>query len=125
MLNTISYFEIQASEPKKLAEFYKNVFGWNFKREEKMPIEYYRMTEGMMGAILKRPVKTPPLEYGTNAFTCSVMVENFDRTADIILKNGGIVAMPKFAVPSRCWQGYFVDPDHNVFGIFQPDENAK
>ena len=25
--------------------------------------------------------------------------------------------MPKFAVPGRCWQGYFLDPDHNVFGI--------
>jgi len=33
--------------------------------------------------------------------------------------------MPKFAVPGTCWQGYFVDPQGNTFGIFQPDPNAK
>ncbi len=32
--------------------------------------------------------------------------------------------MDKFAIPGRAWHGYFVDLDHNVFGIFQADENA-
>ena len=64
-------------------------------------------------------------EFGTNAFTCSVMVENFDKTALDISKNGGQVALPKFAVPGKCWQGYFIDIDNNVFGIFEVDEKAK
>jgi predicted enzyme related to lactoylglutathione lyase len=38
---------------------------------------------------------------------------------------GGQVALPKFAVPGRCWQGYFIDLDGNTFGIFEVDENAK
>ncbi|MDQ8879119.1 hypothetical protein ABTC40_13825, partial [Acinetobacter baumannii] len=76
------------------------------------------------GGLLKRPAQTPPMEYGTNAFTCSVQVENFDEVAAKILAQGGIVAMDKFAIPSRAWHGYFVDLDHNVFGIFQVDENA-
>ena len=127
MQETIAYFEIQSSEPQKTVEFYKNVFGWDFVRESSMPIEYYRMTrtEGIMGAILKRPMQTPPLEYGTNAFTCSIKVKSFDETTIRILDNGGMIAMPKFAVSGRCWQGYFVDNDHNVFGIFEPDESAK
>ncbi len=126
-MNTIAYFEIQASEPQKLVAFYKNVFGWNFVKENLVPIEYYRMTDtkGIMGAILKRPAKVPSPEQGTNAFTCSVNVSNFDETAKTILDNGGKIAMPKFAVPGRCWQGYFLDADNNVFGIFQPDEKAK
>jgi len=32
--------------------------------------------------------------------------------------------MAKFAVPGRCWQGYFLDTDNNVFGIFEVDGNA-
>jgi hypothetical protein len=44
---------------------------------------------------------------GTNAFICSIEVVNFDETAKIILANGGAVAVPKMAVPGRCWQGYF------------------
>ncbi|MDB5259094.1 MAG: lactoylglutathione lyase [Candidatus Taylorbacteria bacterium] len=128
-MNTIAYFEIQASEPTKAVDFYGAVFGWKFAKEELVPIEYYRMTDtggaGIMGAILKRPAATPPLECGTNAFTCSVQVESFDQTAAVILKNGGQVALPKFAIPGRCWQGYFIDIDHNVFGIFQADERAR
>ncbi len=127
MENTISYFEIQSSKPLETAEFYKKVFGWNFVKEELMPIQYYRMTEtaGIMGAILKRPAEVPGLGQGTNAFTCSIKVKSFDETQKTIMENGGIVALPKFAVPGRCWQGYFIDNDHNVFGIFEPDENAR
>jgi hypothetical protein len=44
--------------------------------------------------------------------------------SELILKNGGRVAMPKFAITNRCWQGYFVDMDNNTFGIFEVDENA-
>lgn len=128
-MNPIAYFEIQASSPSVLVEFYKNVFGWNFERQEGMSIEYYRTSDmngaGMLGAILQRPTAVPRMEQGTNAYVCSVKVEDFDATAKIILDNGGIVAMPKFAVPGRCWQGYFIDPDHNTFGVFQPDNNAK
>jgi hypothetical protein len=126
-MNTISYFEIQSENPAEAIAFYQEVFGWKFEREPLVPIEYYRMTDttGIFGAILKRPAKTPPLECGTNAFTCSIEVANFDLTAATILKQGGQVALPKFAIPGRCWQGYFLDHDHNVFGIFEVDAEAK
>jgi hypothetical protein len=28
-------------------------------------------------------------------------------------------------VPGVCWQGYFLDTESNVFGIFQPDPAAR
>jgi predicted enzyme related to lactoylglutathione lyase len=56
---------------------------------------------------------------------CSVEVESFDSPAKTIEQFGGIVALPKFAVPNTCWQGYFGDPEGNTFGIFQVDPNAK
>ncbi len=125
-MNNLAYFEIQANDPKTLVNFYKEIFTWKFIRDENIPIEYYRIDgAGINGAILKRPAATPGTQMGTNAYTCSVQIENYDSTAKKILDLGGIEALPKFAIPGKCWQGYFLDPDKNVFGIFQVDENAK
>ena len=124
-MNAIAYFEIQSSNLEREVHFYRTVFGWNITKDEAMPIEYYRIeTDGIQGALLERPVDVVPMS-GTNAFTCSIEVTNFDKTAKMILDNGGVVAVPKMAIPGRCWQGYFVDADHNVFGIFEVDENAR
>ena len=125
-MNTIGYFEIQSSNPQRDIKFYKTVFGWKFIRENFVPIEYYRIeTNSINGGLLIRPVKVPPQESGTNAFVCSIQVDSFDSTRDLILKNGGQIALPKFAIPARCWQGYFIDLDNNTFGIFEVDPDAK
>lgn len=125
-MNNVAYFEIQSDEPTKAVDFYQAAFDWKFTKDESLPIEYYRIeTDSINGGILKRPVETPPMRYGTNAFTCSMQVSNFDETAKKIMDQGGQVAMEKFAVVGKCWQGYFLDLDHNVFGIFQVDEAAK
>lgn len=125
-MNNLAYFEIQASNPKLLADFYSAIFGWEYTLDSSMPIEYYRIaTNGMWWGILSRPATIPPMECGTNAFTCSMQVENFDQIASKILEHGWQIAMPKFAIPGKCRQWYFVDPDHNVFGIFETDEQAK
>ena len=119
-MNTIGYFEIQANNPEKASGFYTNVFGWKFVEETGLAIKYRRIeTSGMCGGLLERPARIPPPECGTNAFTCSIEVADFDATAELILKNGGQIALPKFEVPGRCWQGYFLDNDGNTFGIFQ------
>ena len=125
-MNEPLYFEIQADDPRRAVELYRNVFGWKVDQVPGLPVEYWRIeTAGIRGGLLKRPAKTPPPECGTNAFVCSVEVEDFDKTAERILRGGGVVALPKFAVPGTCWQGYFVDTEGNTFGIFQPDENAR
>ncbi len=125
-MNTIGYFEIQSSDPKRDIRFYETVFGWKFVKEEYVPIEYYRIeTNSINGGLLKRPAKVPPTESGTNAYVCSIQVSSFDKTSELILKNGGQVALPKFAIPGRCWQGYFIDLDNNTFGVFEVDENAR
>jgi predicted enzyme related to lactoylglutathione lyase len=89
-MNTIAYFEIQSSNPEREASFYRTVFGWKISKDVSMPIEYYRIeTDDIQGALLERPADVVPMS-GTNAFTCSIEVANFDETAKIILANGGI-----------------------------------
>ena len=119
------YFEIQADDTQRATNFYANLFGWQFTRDQELPVEYWRINIGAtIGGLLKRPAQTPPAECGTNAFVCSMEVENFDDTAQRITSLGGQIALPKFAVPGRCWQGYFIDTEGNTFGIFQVDEMA-
>ena len=125
-MNTIGYFEIQSSYPEREIEFYHSVFGWEFIREKFVPVEYYRIkTNSINGGLLKRPANIPPTVCGANAFVCSIQVDNFDAVSELILNNGGKIALSKFAIPNRCWQGYFIDQDNNTFGIFEVDENAK
>ena len=119
------YFEIQADDPRRAATFYNKLFGWKFEEVHGLPVEYWRIETGAgFGGMLKRPADTPPMECGTNAFVCSFEINQFDRTADLITSTGGKVALPKFAVPEKCWQGYFLDTEGNTFGIYQPDPNA-
>ena len=112
------YFEIQADDTERAINFYSKTFGWKFTEIKGLPVEYWTIeTGGSRGGLLERPAKPPAPQSGTNAFVCSLEVESFDSTAKTIEQLGGIVALPKFAVPNTCWQGYFVDTEGNMIGL--------
>lgn len=130
MPNRVVHFEIQADDIDRAIKFYTDVFGWQFPKWMDnywgvMTAEKDSVEPGINGGLLKRPANTPPMECGTNAYTCTVVVDNFDEIAAKIEKVGGKVAMPKMAIMNMAWQGYFLDTEGNVFGIHQPDPNAK
>lgn len=130
-MNRVVHFEIQADDVDRAIKFYKDVFGWEFP--EWMKGVYWGIVTapegskelGINGGLLKRPAKTPPQEHGTNAYVCTVQVDNFDKIAEKIEKAGGKVAMPKHAIQGIAWQGYFLDTEGNTFGLHQVDKNAK
>jgi predicted enzyme related to lactoylglutathione lyase len=125
-MNGPSYFEIQADDADRAIHFYSEIFGWEFEKAPDLAIEYWRIeTGGARGGLLKRPAPAPVAPSGTNAFVCSTEVDDFDIVAQKIIDLGGQVALPKFAIPGKCWQGYFIDTDSNTFGIFQVDEAAR
>jgi predicted enzyme related to lactoylglutathione lyase len=131
MKNRVVHFEIQVEEPERAMTFYKAVFDWEFQQwgEQKywmvMTAEKDSKDPGINGGMLLRPAKTPPHEFGTNAFVCTVQADDFDAIAKKITDAGGVVAMPKYALPGMAWQGYFVDTEGNTFGLHQADKNAK
>lgn len=130
-MNRVVHFEIQAENPDRAIKFYRDIFGWEFERWGEQ--QYWMIMTapkdskepGINGGLLPRPAKTPPTECGTNAFVCTVQVENFDEIAKKVEAAGGIVAMPKFALPGMAWQGYFLDTEGNTFGVHQSDPSAK
>ena len=120
------YFEIQADDVNRASGFYTRVFGWKFSEVKGLPISYWHIEtgSGSGGGLLKRPAERPPAQCGANAFICSFEVDDFDRKSAKILSLGGVVALQKFCVPGKCWQGYFIDTEGNTFGIFEVDEEA-
>ena len=120
------YFEIQADDVKRASGFYTAVFGWRFSDVDGLSIPYWHIEtgSGSGGGLLKRPAERPPAQCVANAFVCSFEVDDFDRKSAKILRLSGVVALPKFCVPGKCWQGYFVDTEGNTFGIFEVDEEA-
>jgi hypothetical protein len=131
-MNRVTHFEIQADDLERAAAFYRGAFGWTIEKWGGPEMEYFGVmtapkdsTEpGINGGLLKRPVKAPTSEQGTNAFVCTVQVDDFDEIAAKILVAGGVVAMPKFALTGMAWQGYFLDTEGNTFGLHQTDPTA-
>lgn len=129
-MNRVVHFEIQADNIERAIQFYQGVFEWQFPKWMDnywgvMTAEKESKEPGINGGLLLRPAKMAPKECGTNAYVCTVQVENFDDIAKKIEAAGGVVAMPKFAIPNMAWQGYFIDTEGNTFGVHQADKNAK
>lgn len=149
MSNRVVHFEIQYDDIERAKKFYGEVFGWEFQAWPMGPETYWAiMTDstssrqaapkdgstgspqpsrepGINGGFVKRPAPAPKAEQGTNAFVCTIQVDNFDEIAQKIEAAGGKVAMPKFAIPGMAWQGYFLDTEGNTFGIHQADKGVK
>lgn len=108
------------------------MFGWSFQDwSDYAGMPYFGAVtgneneHGIDGALMQRQSAPPETHQALNAFACTIGVENYDLTEAKIIENGGKLAMPKFALPGMAWQGYYIDPEGNTFGIHQPDVNAK
>ena len=124
------HFEIHAADPSRAVGFYTAVFGW----EAEDYSDYAGMTyfgvrtgdgPGIDGAIMQRQGPNPEAGAAVAGAVLTMGVASFDATAEAILAAGGTVAMPKAALPGMAWQGYFLDLDGNVFGVHEPDPEAK
>lgn len=132
-MNRVVHFEIQAENPARAIKFYQEIFGWDFQKWDGGDSDYWMVLTassdskepGINGGLLQRPGQLSTKMSGANAFVCTVQVDNFDATAEKIALAGGLVAMPKMALVGMAWQGYFLDTEGNVFGVHQPDTDAK
>ncbi len=133
LMHRVVHFEIQVENPERAIAFYTSVFDWTFQKWEGGASDYWMIMTadkeskelGINGGLLRRPCKTPEVGCGTNAFVCTIVTDDFDESGKKILAAGGIVALPKFAIPGMAWQGYYLDTEGNTFGLHQADTNAK
>lgn len=129
MPSPVAHFEIYADDPPKLAGFYTGLFGWKIDRVEGM--EYWmigtvatdaegRPTEpgGINGGMMKRPMPE------ARAWLNYVTVQSIDETLAQAQRLGAMVTRPKSAVPKMGWFAVLLDPEQNVFAVWQDDPNA-
>ena len=128
----VVHFEIHAEDPKRALSFYTKVFGWtseDWSEFSGMPywglITGEEATPGINGAIMGRTGPNPIVGGPVAGAVLTVQVDDYDAVAAKILEAGGNIALPKHALPGMAWQGYFHDTESNVFGIHQPDPEAK
>ncbi|GAB3708030.1 hypothetical protein GCM10028815_21470 [Mariniluteicoccus flavus] len=79
---------------------------------------------GINGAIMKRQSANMPVGSPVAGAVITLGTDDFDATAAKIEEAGGTVALPKHALPGMAWH-YFHDTENNVFGLHQPDPNAR
>lgn len=127
-MNRVVHFEIQVDEPERAMKFYSDVFGWTYQDWGAVtgspywgiltaPMDSKEL--GINGGLIKRPCPAPKPEQGTNAFVCTIQVDDYDTYEKKILEAGGKVAMPKFLIGDMAWQGYYIDTEGNTFGLHQ------
>ncbi|MFJ8235696.1 VOC family protein [Ureibacillus sp. NPDC094379] len=131
-MGRVLHFEIHVSDMERAKQFYGEVFGWQFQDwTDYAGMPYFGAVTGddsemgINGALMQRQGPAPEAGQSLNGYACTLGVENYDQTEEKILNNGGTVALPKYALPGMAWQGYYLDPEGNIFGIHQPDKNAK
>ena len=118
------HFEIQASNPQALIDYYTGLFGWSFNQWQGG--EYWLIhtgpedKPGINGGLLPRRGPVPEAMAAVNAFVITVDVDDIDSA----LARAGTVVVPKMAVPGIGWLGYARDPDGNIFGMMQEDPEA-
>ena len=122
MENSVTHFEIYGEEPAALADFYRDIFGWQV---EQMPgVNYWRVQTGssepkaLHGGLTSRAI--PNL----NGWMLFFNVASVDETTALIEKLGGSIIRRKTAVPRTAWVTIVADPAKNMFGIWQADPTA-
>ncbi|MBN8207643.1 VOC family protein [Bacillus sp. NTK071] len=131
-MGRVVHFEIHVDDMERAKEFYGEVFGWRFEDwSDFAGMPYFGAVTGdekelgINGALMQRQSAPPVLNQAVNAYACTIGVENLDAIESKIMQYGCKIAMPKYALPGMAWQAYYFDTEGNIFGVHEPDENAK
>lgn len=118
----VSHFDIPADDPKRAQKFYKEVFGWKFKKWDG-PMDYWMAKTG---------TKEPGIDGGMSkrmpgqiGMTNTIDVMSIEKFSKKIMENGGQLIVPKMAIPKVGWFAQCMDTEGNMFGIIEMDEKAE
>jgi hypothetical protein len=132
MANLVVHFEIHASEPQTLIDFYSGLLGWTFDRYGETPYWVINTGEGAIGnvagtaghgingGLVERMGPKPEVGATVNGGNIVVGVDDVDGLMRRGIELGGTEAMPAQDWPGIGRAGYLLDPDNNVFGLISP-----
>ena len=131
MANLVVHFEIHATEPQRLIDFYSELFGWTFTQFGDMSYWSIDTGEGAIGmdgpgngingGLTQRNGSAPEPGAPVNGSNFVVGVDgNVDELFKKGLELGGTEALPLDDMQGIGRVGYLLDPDGNVFGMISP-----
>jgi predicted enzyme related to lactoylglutathione lyase len=118
----VVHFEFNADDPERAVGFWRDVFGWEIQKWEG-PADYWLATTGE-GRGIDGAIQGAPEFVGGQRTVVTVGVEDVDDIAAKVEAAGGIVSVPKMAIPHVGWLIYCRDTEGMIFGALQPDESA-
>jgi predicted enzyme related to lactoylglutathione lyase len=126
-MGRVIHFEIHAEKPERAIEFYQDLFDWKFSKWQG-PQDYWLIktgpdhAPGIDGGLVKRQGEIDGK--AVIAYVCTLDVNSVDEMTSRIESRGGLVVMPKMAVPGVGWLAYCKDPEGNIFGIMENNPEA-
>ena len=134
MANLVVHFEIHATEPQAVIDFYSGLLGWTFS-DYGSPEQPYWVIDtgegsigntagapglGINGGLAQREGPRPESGAPVNGCNIVVGVEDVDGLMRRAVELGGSEVTPATVWPGIGRGGYLLDPDGNLFGILSP-----
>ncbi|HLK67210.1 MAG TPA: VOC family protein [Bryobacteraceae bacterium] len=126
-MSQVAHFAINADDLTRARNFYEKVFGWKFQAWG--PPGFYMVDQesakahvAMRGSLQQRREIVPGV--AMRGFECTISVDNIQAAAAAIEANGGTIVMPVCTLASIGQLLFFRDPEGNIAGAMQYDENA-
>lgn len=112
----VVHWELWSQDPKKVSDFYAEVFGWEIRH---IPELDYRLVEtggegGINGGIMQ-PKKGP----WPGNMALYIDVDNLEPYCEKIKEAGGKIIIERMEVPEVGSFALFEDPDGRVLGIWK------
>jgi uncharacterized protein len=134
MANLVVHFEIHASDPQRLIDFYSQLFGWKFQDYGGGDQPYWvidtgegaignaagQAGHGINGGLTSRQGPGPAPGAPVNGANIVIGVEDVDGLMRRGIELGATEALPATDYPGVGRGGYLLDPDGNVFGLISP-----
>ncbi|MET0975781.1 MAG: VOC family protein [Leifsonia sp.] len=130
MSNLVVHFEIHASEPQALIDFYGELLGWSFTKFGDYPYWAIETGDGSIGidtpgrgingGLAQRQGPAPDVGAPVNGCNIVIGVDDVDAVYRRAVELGAAEALPADDMEGVGRVGYLRDPDGNVFGIISP-----
>lgn len=134
MANLVVHFEIHASDPQRLIDFYSELLGWRFQQYDVGDQPYWVIDTGegaignaagqagfgINGGLTPRIGAGPEPGAPVNGCNIVIGVDDVDELMRRGLELGATEALPATDWPGIGRGGYLLDPDGNVFGLLSP-----
>ena len=111
--------------PKRCSRFIRTFSAGSSTNLKAARSRYWLVTTGDDGEPGINGGVTRPREGQSPGTLNTIAVSSLDQTIKNVEERGGKICVPKMAIPKVGWLAYAADPAGNVFGIIEPDTNAK